>query len=263
MMTVSLVVPVYNQLAFTRQCLDSLARCTDMPYELIIVNNASSDGTGEFLGTVTATVITNPTNLGCAKAWNQGVRASKGDVVGILNNDIVVSRGWLKSLLAFMDRTGHAIVSPAAREGVLNYDLEAYAAAFSRRCFRASRPEFYGACMVIKREVFDRIGLFDEGFSYGGCEDIDFLWRARRAGYSVGMTGAALIHHFVMATQDAVKRQETRAYPEANLAYFRSKWNRSVRGSWAARRWTDFTAALRRRYEQARYGHALVERCDG
>ena len=256
----SLVIAVWNQLDYTKRCLNSIEQWTDLPYEVVIVDNGSTDGTREFLRTVKAKVITNDTNLGCAKAWNQGVRASQGEVIGILNNDIVVTPGWLTTLMGFMERTGHGIVSPSAREGPLNYDLNAYAAEFTRCCARATRPDNYSACMLIRRDVFDRIGLFDEGFVYGGCEDVDFLWRAQRANVSVGMTGSVLIHHFSMVTQDAVKRTQTRAYPKTNLAHFQSKWNRTVRGNWFNRRWDDFRASWRRRYERIRYGHTLVEK---
>ncbi len=261
--SVSLVIPVYNQLDYTRQCLEAIARCTDQLYELIIVDNASTDGTQEFLRDVKATVITNSRNLGCAKAWNQGVRASQGDVVGILNNDIVVTKGWIEGLVKFMEQGGHGIVSPAAREGYLNYDLDAYASEFTRSCKDATRSELYGACMVINRDVFDRVGLFDEAFAYGGCEDIDFFWRAKAAGFSAGLTGSVLIHHFSMVTQDAIKRSETKVYPAENLAHFKKKWNRTVRGNWAARRWADLKNAWIKRYERCRYGHTLIEKCYG
>src|SRR5438093_2669511 len=145
---VSLVIPVYNQVHYTKQCVASITRWTDLPYELVIVDNASTDGTGEFLSSLESKVITNPSNVGCAKAWNQGVLASQGKVIGILNNDIVVTPGWLYGLLRFMDHKGHGIVSPAAREGRLDYDLEQYAADFSRRCGDASRSTIYGACML-------------------------------------------------------------------------------------------------------------------
>lgn len=256
---ISLVIPLYNQLHYTRQCLESIRRHTVLPYELILVDNASSDGTSEFLQGLDVTVIKNETNLGCAKAWNQGVRASRGAVVGILNNDIVLSPGWLEGLLSFMD-AGHGIVSPAAREGPLDYDLEAYAREFTASCRNAVRAELYGACFLVKRDVFDQIGLFDEGFAYGGCEDIDFFWRAKAAGFSLGTTGSVLIHHFGMVTQDAIKQSETRAYPAENLAHFKKKWKRTVRGNWFQRRWTDFHAAWLKRYEQYRYGHTLVEK---
>ena len=259
-MRVSLVIAVYNQRHYTERCVEAIRRCTAQPYELIFVDNGSTDGTSEFLTSQSVAVISNSANLGCAKAWNQGARASRGSVIGILNNDIVVTPGWLDALLAFMERTGHGVVSPAAREGRLDYDLEAYAADFVRRCARATRRDVYGACMLIRREVFDRIGLFDEGFSYGGCEDIDFLWRATQAGFSLGTTGSVLIHHFAMVTQDAVKATEQRSYPKENLAHFQSKWNRTVRGNWLIRRWDDVRSSLRKRYERVRYGHTLIEK---
>ena len=257
---VSLVIPVYNQLHYTKQCLDSIRRSTPPRYEIIVVDNGSLDGTREYLASQDARVITNAVNLGCAKAWNQGVLASRGQIIGILNNDIVVTPGWLENLIQFMDRTGHGIVSPSAREGRLDYDLDRYALDFVRACGRATRPETYGACMLIRRCVFDRIGTFDEGFSYGGCEDIDFLWRAKNVGFTVGMTGSVLIHHFAMVTQDAIKSTETKSYPLQNLSHFQAKWKRTVRGNWANRRWDDLSASLRKRYERIRYGHTLVEK---
>lgn len=257
---VGLVIPLYNQVDYTRQCVESIERCTQIPYQLILVDNGSTDGTREFLQHVKATVIANATNLGCAKAWNQGVRAATGTVIGILNNDIVVTPAWLTGLLTFMEQGGHGIVSPAAREGRLDYDLDAYAREFTRSCAGATRSEMYGACMVIHRRVFDRIGLFDEGFQYGGCEDIDFLWRTRAAGFSAATTGSVLIHHFSMVTQDAVKRSETKSYPTENLAHFQKKWGRTVRGSWAERRLNYLKSLCINRLERFRYGHTLIEK---
>ncbi len=256
----SLVIPVYNQLEYTKVCLDSIFKRTEPPFELIIVDNASTDGTREYLETVPATVITNERNLGCAKAWNQGVRASRGDVIAILNNDIVLTSGWLPGLRRYMDEHGHGIVSPAAREGHLDYDLESYAREFTARCRGASRRELYGACLVIARRVFDRIGLFDDAFGYGGCEDIDFQWRAMEAGFTIGLTGSVLIHHFSMVTQTAIVRGEQRSYSEENLRHFVSKWKRTVRGNWFQRRWGGIRHVVTERYEVARYGHTLVER---
>jgi N-acetylglucosaminyl-diphospho-decaprenol L-rhamnosyltransferase len=259
--SMSLVIAVYNQLPYTRRCLESIARCTDVPYEVVVVDNGSTDGTDEYLRSIGAQVITNPRNLGCAPAWNQGVRASKGQVLGILNNDLVMTPNWSSKLLSFMERSRHSIVSPSAREGPLDYDLDGYAEDFERYCAGATRyGEVYSACLLIKREVFDSVGLFDEGFGYGGCEDVDFLWRAERAGFTIGMTGAVLIHHFSMVTQDAIKAKVTRSYPDQNLAHFKRKWNRTVRGDWPERRWTDFKARIRKRYELLRYGHTLVEK---
>lgn len=258
---VSLVIPVYNQLLHTMQCLESMLRPPGKVGELIVVDNASTDGTPEYLkGVDSVKVIRNATNLGCAKAWNQGVQASKGDVIGILNNDIVVTSGWLPALLDFMERTGHGIVSPAMREGPLHYELDQYASEFTAACRTATRPGLLGPCMLIRRDVFDAVGLFDEGFNYGGCEDVDFLWRAQKAGITAAVTGSAFIHRFGMVTQNIVKRTESKAYPAQSLAHFRCKWGRTVQGNWLQRRWTDLRERWIERYERFRYGHTLVER---
>ena len=256
----SLVIPVYNQIMHTMQCVESIQRLPDQPGELIVIDNASTDGTSEYLKGLDLQVITNAMNLGCAKAWNQGVRASHGDVVGILNNDIVVTLGWLPAVLRFMEATGCGIVSPAMREGPLDYELDRYATEFTTACRAATRRGLLGPCMFIRRAVFESVGLFDEAFVYGGCEDIDFLWRAEKAGFTAAVTGSAFIHHFGMVTQKAVKRHESKTYPAQNLEHFQKKWGRSVRGNWAQRRWTSFEEALTERYERLRYGHALVER---
>lgn len=257
---VSLVIPVHNQLVHTMQCLESIQRLPDRGDELIVIDNASTDGTGEYLKGTSVKVIANAANVGCARAWNQGIRASRGDVVGLLNNDIVVTPGWLPALLAFMERTGCGIVSPAMREGPLDYELDRYAAEFTAACRTASRSGLLGSCMLIRREVFDRIGYFDEEFAYSGCEDSDFLWRARRAGIEAGVTGSAFIHHFGTVLQNAIKRYELKAYPAQNLEYVRRKWGRTVRGNWWRRRWAGLAERVAEQYERARYGHALVER---
>jgi GT2 family glycosyltransferase len=256
--TASIIIPVFNQMSYTRQCLDHLMKYTEIPFELIIIDNASTDGTAAFLCGVRATVLTNATNRGCAGAWNQGIAVSQGQYVVLLNNDVLVTPGWLEGLVAFMAATGHGIVSPAVREGQLNYDLLAYAEAFTRACARATRPEVTGCCMVIAREVFERVGLFDEEFHAGTFEDIDFLWRARRAAVTMAMTGAVLVHHFGQVTQREV-RQLLGDYGRANASRFVAKWGRGVEGGWFARRAGRLRRFARRAFERFRYGHTLIE----
>lgn len=254
----SIVIPVFNQVAHTRQCLEHLEKNTDIPYELIIIDNASTDGTAAFLRGVRVAAITNATNRGCAAAWNQGVAASRGRYVVLLNNDVLVTTGWLGRLVAFMERTGHGIVSPAVRAGALDYDLPTYAEAFARACARARRPYPSACCLVIAREVFDRVGLFDEQFRVGTFEDVDFLWRARRAGVTMAMTGVALVHHFGEVTQRDL-RQILGDYGRENAARFVAKWGRGVEGGWFTRRAGRLRRFTQRAYERLRYGHTLVE----
>ncbi len=102
----SIIVPCWNQLEFTRLCLRALFRHTVRPWELIVVHNGSTDGTGEFLagvqvgGRVPVTIIHNARNLGFPAAINQGLRAARGEFLVLLNNDAVVTEAWLDHLLA-------------------------------------------------------------------------------------------------------------------------------------------------------------------
>src|SRR5881397_4173071 len=163
------------------------------------------------------------------------------------------------ALLRFMEESGCGIVSPAMREGPLDYELDSYAAEFTAACRTATRSGFLGPCMLVRRVVFDAIGLFDERFIYGGCEDVDFLWRAQKAEIKAAMTGSAFIHHFGMITQNTVKHTESKAYPAQNMADFRRKWGRTVRGNWLQRRWARMKERWTERYERFRYGHTLIE----
>src|SRR5437870_12106175 len=108
---VSLVIPVCNQLLHTMQCLESMLRLPDKAGEIIVVDNASTDGTPEYLNSVGVTGIRNAKNRVCAKAWNQGIQASKGDVIGIMSTDSIVTWGWLPAPLLFMEDSGCRIGS--------------------------------------------------------------------------------------------------------------------------------------------------------
>ncbi len=102
----SIIVPCWNQLEFTRQCIAALMRCTRSPWELIVVNNGSTDGTGDYLAgvqdasAVPVTVVANSTNLGFPAAVNQGLKCARGEHLVLLNNDAVVTEGWLEQMIA-------------------------------------------------------------------------------------------------------------------------------------------------------------------
>lgn len=256
---VSLVIPVHNQLMHTMQCLESIQRMKQLPYEIVVIDNGSTDGTAEYLKNPPVEVITNLTNLGHAKAWNQGIRGARGGVIGLLDNDVVVSPGWLSGILAFMEHTDYGIVSPAMREGRLDYDLHRHAVEFTAACRNARREGLINPCMLMEKGIFDQIGLFDEAFSSGECARIDFLWRARKAGIRTAVTGSAFVHHFTGADK-VLDRPPLNANGVQNLDHFRRKWGRTIQGNWLQRGWSDVSKVTTKYCEQIRYGHALVER---
>jgi N-acetylglucosaminyl-diphospho-decaprenol L-rhamnosyltransferase len=248
-------------LHYTRQCLESLnaAGCADEI--IVVINNASTDGTAEFLaGRPGLRVIQNQQNRACAAAWNQGFQASQTAWTLFLNNDVVVPPGWLEDLIAFAEKEKTDIASPAMGEGRLDYDLTAYAREFTARMKNVQRQKIAnGACFLVHRRVFEAVGNFDENFCKGGNEDDDFFRRARLAGFKLAMTGGAYIHHFGGVTQLAII-EVNGSHREETIRYFRAKW----KINWLQRRWSrihrKLVSAWRKWSEWLRHGHTLRER---
>lgn len=227
-MTIAITIPLYNQLHYTKICIESIEKFTPGDVRLIIVDNASSDGTGDFLtGLNDATVISNGENLGCSGAWNQGIAAASGaDWLIILNNDVIVSPGWIEGLQKAAEHWNLDIVSPGIREGAYNYEIETYAREYvTQMQTTIRRGTAHGICFMVHRRVFDAIGCFDENFRIGQFEDKDFFLRATKAGFRLGTVGCSFLHHFGSVTQDAMRKNKTvKPYVIANRAYFIKKW---------------------------------------
>ena len=111
---VAIVIPVFNELPYTINCLESLKQSGVRDSQILIVNNGSTDGTTEFLaGRPEIRVIHNPENRGCGFAWNQGTKASSSVWTIVMNNDVLVVPGWIEGLVGFAEKEGFDVVSPA------------------------------------------------------------------------------------------------------------------------------------------------------
>ena len=129
---VSIVIAVLNQVDYTRRCLDSLRANTDIPHEIIIIDNGSSDGSDGVCAAAGCRVIRNEENVGCARAWNQGIRAARFPLIVIMNNDIIVPPGWLRALVEFWQRAGFDLISPAVINGPVCENLPDLAVEYCR-----------------------------------------------------------------------------------------------------------------------------------
>ena len=262
----SIAIPVFNQLAYTRQCLDSLRRSGIADARIAVVNNGSADGTREFLDAQPGLkVIHNAENRGCGFAWTQGAQAIAAEWVAVINNDVVMPAQWLENLIAFATTHRVDIASPAMCEGELDYDLQAYADQFMARMAHVWRRGFaYGVCFMVHRRVFDSIGFFDGDFRLGGYEDDEFFRRARRAGFTLGITGGSYLHHFGSVTQKSIKAGLKQ--PRTSLGdrtYYRKKYGLT----WFVRqreRWREkLLIAFYHSRERSRYGSTLLSRREG
>jgi len=262
-MDVSIVIPVYNQVDYTRICIESLLPTLTGKYEIMVISNGSTDGTGDYLSKFPdIKLVMNKENYGCPFAWNQGVITSTGQWIAILNNDIILSKGWLEGLLEFAEKKGVDIACPAYREGEYNYDIAEYSTEYIRRMYPVSRMGVaHGICFMVHRRVFDMIGLFDERLRIGQYEDADFFRRAKHAGFTLGITGRSFIHHFGSATQKSLQESgDIDYYEEENRAYYRNKHGLSFLKRFFEKRRDGLQAFRWRMSEKRRYGHTLIEK---
>lgn len=236
---VSLIILTRNNLNYTKLCLESIRKYTPEPHEIIVVDNGSTDGTVEYLrAQPDVKLIEMNYNLGFALGNNRGIREAQGQYIVFLNNDVVVTEGWLARLVAcarMNPRVG--IVGPRSNyvAGVqvvpqvpYGQDLEAMQD-FARRWSleHAGKwevvPRVIGFCMLVTREVIDAIGGFDPQFGIGNFEDDDFCLRAQLAGFSVAIAHDVFVHHFGSRTFQS-ERIDYRRLMETNWAVFKKKW---------------------------------------
>jgi len=237
----SIIIVTFNQLEYTRQCVESIRRMTDEPYELIFVDNASSDGTAGYLESIPgAKVIRNAENRGFPAAVNQGIAVAKGDQVLLLNNDTIVTTGWLGRLLATLRSDAKiGLVGPVSnlvgseQQIQVSYDNRAgldgfaweWGKAHDRELVESSR--LIGFCLLIRRAVIDAIGLLDEHFGIGCFEDDDYCVRAIRAGWRAVIALDAFVHHYGGRTFMG-SGVDFGALMKENERRFRDKWAREI-----------------------------------
>ena len=232
----SIIIATFNQLWATRQCIDSLLTRTDENIELIFVDNGSTDGTPDYLRSIPgARVILNSTNRGFAPAVNQGLQIATGQQLLLLNNDCIVTTGWLEGLLeALYDDSSNGLIGPVSNNvsgeqqiPVSYSDLTSLDGfAWDRRSHRelTDTDRLVGFCLLFRREVMDRIGQLDEQFEVGCFEDDDFCRRAKALGYRAVIANHVFVHHFGSATFRGSGVDFT-AIMAKNEQRFRDKWD--------------------------------------
>lgn len=235
---VSIIMLSWNALEFTKMALQSIRQHTTGEYEIVIVDNGSNAETVEWLRSQSGVrVIFNPVNRGYAGGNNQAIAVCRGEYIVLLNNDVIVTGGWLEALLGAFDRIPGLGVSAPLSNNIAGHQQTADSVygnldemqAYARRRYERHRGEGYltdrviGFCMCIDRRVIEEIGGIDEGFGVGNFEDDDFCIRVRAAGYKIYVCTDSFIHHFGSKTFEAnnVDWQTTMA---RNWIRFARKW---------------------------------------
>jgi polysaccharide pyruvyl transferase CsaB len=240
----SIVIVTWNNLDYTRQCIQSLLADQTWPnLKLIVVDNASTDGTVQYLtelseGNENILCLANRENLGFAAANNIGLKhVEDSEYVVLLNNDTVVPKGWLANLLKHLKNPEIGAVGPVTNsignEAMIEVpytdvkEMERFALAYTAE----HEAEFFEIgvlamyCMAMRREVFDQVGPLDERFGVGMFEDDDYARRLREKGFRIICAEDAFVHHWGRASFSKLNNTEYTEIFEKNLALFEEKWN--------------------------------------
>jgi GT2 family glycosyltransferase/glycosyltransferase involved in cell wall biosynthesis len=238
---VSVVIPVHGKLAYTLACLRSLARHTpSAPMEVIVVDDASPDDSAEQLaGVVGLRLIRNNRNLGFVGSCNAGAAEARGEFLLFLNNDTQVVPNWLDGLLTcFRDHpdcgiAGSRLVYPDGRlqeaGGLVFGDGSCWTAGrFEDRdapAWRFRREVDYvsGASLMIRRDVFERVGGFDPRYAPGYYEDTDLAFAVRQLGLKVYYEPSSTVIHFEGISAGTDLTAGMKRHQVANQASFVAK----------------------------------------
>lgn len=196
-----------NCLEHTKKCVESLINSGVNSRQIVAVDNASSDGTQDYLNRLgLGKVILNRQNLSCGAAWNQGILAQQSDWTIVMNNDILVAANFANRLIDFAIHNKLKLVSPARIDGTNDYDFQKFAEYSQNKTANAIRLMSSNAiCMCIHWSLFSQIGFFRADPNLLGFEDGLFYNEIRKHKIKHATTGSVWIHHFGSVTQENMK----------------------------------------------------------
>lgn len=230
--TVSFVIPLYNCLSLTKAMLASLQETipAGLNHEILLIDDGSTDGTREWLGTLADPVIRvllNEKNLGYAATNNRAAAGAAGDLLVLLNDDLVLTPGWLQPMLALQQRlpkpgavgnvqlnavsgaVDHAGIYVTAK-GKPEHDVTPAGRTAGAGAWQTT-PAVTGACLMMSRALWGELGGFEEQFRNGG-EDVDLCFRARKAGRVNAVALDSVIRHHVSASPGRKDNDERNSY---------------------------------------------------
>jgi len=246
---VSIVISTSGPQKYIRKCVESVKKYTPEAHEIIFVDNGAGKGTTKWLKQYmkensNCSLVKCPKNASSAAIYNEGIKASTGEYIVLLSNDVVVSEKWLSGMLECMKRVPDAgIVGPmtnvstglqkvSTTDNVSINQLDKIAESFmiKNRYRRLSSKSIDGFCMLFARDLVEEIGLFDEQFGPGGYDDEDFCLRAVLEGRINLIAGDVYLY-----------RQNKKAVVR-NKKYFNEKWNKADSHSLSGKKYLALTA---------------------
>lgn len=211
-----LVLPVFNGLTYTRDGVASiLDHTSDCPYRLFIIDDSSDPTTAEFLREQASLhspihLHRNAENLGFVRSCNLGMQLGTAPYVVLINSDVIVTPGWLSRMVRCAESDPRiASVNPFTNQASnINIPLTPGANFFGadevlRQNARRDYPDVVtgvGFCMLLRRAALEQVGLFDEVFGHGYCEESDLCMRLTTNGWRTVVADDVYVYHKGRAT---------------------------------------------------------------
>ncbi|OYU32028.1 MAG: hypothetical protein CFE39_05540 [Comamonadaceae bacterium PBBC2] len=255
--TFSFIIPLFNHLAHTQAMLESLRGSIPpgVAFEIVLIDDFSTDGTRAWLATLAdephIKTLLNPRNLGYAKTNNAAAAVATGDILALLNNDLLLEPGWLEPMLAALQdpalnagvvgnlqwtvaegQLDHAGIAISAQGKFEHIRGDPSVAARSQLGHTRRVLAVTGACCLVRKSDFGRVGGFDEAFVNGG-EDVDLCFKLRQAGKRAYVACSSAVRHHV-----SLSRHRSDPQNEHNSRRLFIKWRKEIKtelaGVWLA-----------------------------
>lgn len=233
---ISIVIPVLNQHEMTGECITAIRENT-ADCEIIIVDNGSDPPIENiYTGFMPCRIIRNEDNRGFPAAVNQGIKEAQGDIVILLNNDVIVTHRWVEILTNALDE--YSIVGPTTNycsgyqkavappyDNIEELNKAADEIAENYQDYVQEVKWIIGFCMAMRKSLFDEIGYFDDSLWPCSGEELDFCMRAREAGHKVGIVKGCYVHHEGSVTfDDMMSDDEYNKLYKRNDDHLEERW---------------------------------------
>ncbi|MBI2134863.1 glycosyltransferase [Candidatus Woesearchaeota archaeon] len=218
---ISVIIPTYNRIKKLERCINSILsqRYAKKMYEIIIIDDGGSDGTKIFAGNLikkydNIKIITNKSNKGPAYSRNIGIKNARGDIIALTDDDCVVNKDWLKQIDFSHKKNSNEFaiggrilgsnpdtIFHKFRDFVTEYTLK-------RSLIKKNNYNYMPTCNIsYKKDVFKKIGYFDESFKLASGEDVDINLRLLKIGKSVYLDKKILVYHdYPMSVKGLIKK---------------------------------------------------------